>query len=74
VLTNLTGMKIKINHQESEFADGLSLGEILSLHFPAAQKGTAVAVNGQVVSRQQHAAHMVQPGDNILIIKATQGG
>ena len=38
------------------------------------QRGIAVAVNGAVVPRAAWAATALQPGDNVEIVRARQGG
>ena len=66
-------MEIIVNNQvrTTEHASLHALmGEILG----DKQKGVAVAVNDTVIAREQWPATLLQPKDNILIIKATQGG
>jgi sulfur carrier protein len=38
------------------------------------QKGIAIAINNEVISRINWNAHKINENDKILIIKATQGG
>jgi sulfur carrier protein len=38
------------------------------------KKGVAVAVNGQVVSRNNWPGHVLAADDRVLVIQATQGG
>jgi sulfur carrier protein len=37
-------------------------------------KGIAIAVNQEIVPKANWATHLLNPGDYITIIKATQGG
>lgn len=39
-----------------------------------ARDGTAVAVNGEVVPRGDHAAHRLRAGDVVDVVTAVQGG
>lgn len=65
-------MKILVNSKETETqaADVAALAAELAL--PKA--GVAVAVNNQMVRRDDWAATPLNEGDNILIIKAACGG
>ncbi len=61
------------NHQES-VAENSTLYDVVAAHLKDNHKGIAVAVNNHVVGKQQWKSTSLQPNDNILIIKATQGG
>ena len=37
-------------------------------------RGVAVAVNGEVVRRTDHAVRVLQEGDRVEVIRAVQGG
>lgn len=65
-------MKILINSKETETqaADVAALAAELALP----KGGVAVAVNNQMVRRDDWAATPLNEGDNILIIKAACGG
>lgn len=67
-------MKITINHQIEEVAEQASLQSIVFARFGEKQQGIAVAVNNTVVPRAAQQHYTLQENDNILIIKATQGG
>ncbi|WP_118949686.1 sulfur carrier protein ThiS [Taibaiella helva] len=67
-------MKIFINDEPHEVAEEATLAHIVFSHLGVKQKGTAVAVNNKVIARQERDGFLLQPGDHILIIKATQGG
>lgn len=41
-------------------------------HLPA--KGIAVALNQNIVAKSRWSEHVIRPGDQVMIIKATQGG
>ncbi len=67
-------MDIKINHQETETTTGALLSDFVSAYTGGSLRGIAVAVNGKVVPRDTMAGFVLQPGDTVRIIKATQGG
>lgn len=67
-------MKIKINNQEKEIAENSTLQSIVFSHLGEKQNGTAVAVNQTVIRKSEYSGYLLQANDDILIIKATQGG
>ncbi|OJV54081.1 MAG: thiamine biosynthesis protein ThiS [Bacteroidetes bacterium 43-16] len=68
-------MELIINHQ-TRFFDKIpgSLAELMHSEAPEKEKGIAVALNHQVIPRQQWPKTPLQDQDTILIITATQGG
>ncbi|WP_133779459.1 sulfur carrier protein ThiS [Pedobacter nutrimenti] len=67
-------MKIKINNQEKEIAEHTTLQNIVFSHLGDKQNGTAVAVNNSVIQKSLYESYQLKANDDILIIKATQGG
>ena len=63
---------ITLNGQEQE-TSASTIGELLR-EVGAPQKGVAVARNGSVVPRADHARTKLLGGDKIEIIRAVQGG
>ncbi len=54
---------------------GTMLEELLKqFHVSKEDQGVAVAVNEQVIPKQQWESTTVQPGNNIEIVRAVQGG
>ncbi len=72
--SNCLGMKIKINDEWQDVAVNATLQSIVYARLGDNRKGTAVAVNGKVISQAEQSAFLLQEGDTMLIIKATQGG
>lgn len=66
-------MKVKINDMTIETADGISLKSLLEQQ-NISSKGTAVAVNGQVISKNAYETTVINDGDSLLIITAFYGG
>lgn len=71
---SILGMEILINNQTHIVADTITLLAVITSHLGDNQKGLAVAVNDTVVPKSTWENYPVQVNDNILIIKATQGG
>lgn len=67
-------MEIFVNDQKHQVAKDATIANVLSLLKTDNFKGVAIAVNNVVVPRTKWNIHTVSNGDNILIIKATQGG
>lgn len=66
-------MRIVVNGAEREVPDGATVAAVLSaLGLPTA--GIAVAVDGQVVPRADHATTVVVPGSALEVLTAVQGG
>ena len=67
-------MRTQINGEEREFADGLTLAEIMDRLGVRREAGIAVAVNDAVVPRANHEKFRPRDGDAIEIIRAVAGG
>jgi sulfur carrier protein len=68
-------MIIHINGQAREVTPPVRLREVLDLpDGAAARRGIAVAVNGQVIPRSQHASTELSEGARVEIVTAVQGG
>ena len=65
-------MTIKLNGQSREVASQ-SIEELLR-EVEAPRAGIAVALNGRVVRRGEMQSTLLQPNDEIEIIRAVQGG
>ena len=70
----ISGMTIFINQQVQEITDNATLSAVVFAQLGEKQAGIAVAVNQKVIPRAQHLDFILKEGDQILIIKATQGG
>lgn len=66
-------MQIKVNDQPLELKQPLSLRELLQT-LKQVEKGIALAVNSQIVSRSRWDNYTLKNGDQITLIKATAGG
>ncbi len=66
-------MKVKINGEVEELADATSLKELADAK-GLPEKGVAIAVNNDMVTRQEWANRVLAEGDDIIIIRAVCGG
>jgi sulfur carrier protein len=65
-------MRLTINDKEAEFT-GNTLAELLDMH-AFGKTGVAVAVNEIVIPKPEWQFHVLEEGDEILIIVPAQGG
>lgn len=68
------GMEIILNNQPKEIATQCSVQHLLNEMLGEKQKGIAVAVNNTVIPKINWAIVSLNVNDEVLIIKATQGG
>lgn len=67
-------MEIKLNNQIKIFPELCSVQQMLDEIIPEKQKGIAVAVNNSVILKINWQNQFLKQNDEVLIIKATQGG
>lgn len=66
-------MKLFVNSKETDLPENSSIRELADrLRLP--EKGVAVAVNNQMIPRNEWENHMLQENDRITVIKAACGG
>ena len=63
-----------VNNSPHETPEHQPLADLLASIGQTQTRGLAVAINDQVVPRQDWATHAVQPHDRLTLIRATQGG
>jgi sulfur carrier protein len=66
-------MEVIINNQPREIPEETTLEALLQL-LDMEAKGIAVAINKQVVPKKQWEATRLQSRDEVLLIRASQGG
>ena len=66
-------MQLMINVEPREFPTGATLAALLRDEGLGTRR-VAVEVNGQIVPRSLHDAHVLQPGDLVEIVHALGGG
>lgn len=67
-------MEITVNQQIFEVEDLCSVLDMLTLISDVPDKGIAIAINQMIISKSNWSVHKMQPGDQVMVIKATQGG
>lgn len=67
-------MEITVNQQNYSVSEACSLQQMLATVFTQPANGIAIAVNQEIVAKANWVTHLLNPGDHITIIKATQGG
>jgi sulfur carrier protein len=67
-------MEITVNQQSYSVSQSCSLQQMLAFVFSQSASGIAIAVNQEIISKANWDTYVLQPGDNITVIKATQGG
>ena len=67
-------MQIIYNNQRKEINDKSPVQHLLDEWIGEKQKGIAVAVNGEVIPKTNWSTHLLNNNDEVLLIKATQGG
>lgn len=66
-------MQLTVNGQAREVTSEATVAALVA-ELTAAQRGVAVAVNGEVVPRSGWAAAGLRDGDRVEVLTAAQGG
>ena len=66
-------MKLVINGEPEQWADGISLAELVAGRMRS-DKGVAAAVDGEVVRRTAWAGCVLRDGQAVELLTAVQGG
>jgi sulfur carrier protein len=69
----LTVMRIELNGQPREIADGTTIATLLR-ELEVAQPHVAVEVNLELVPRARHAETLLRPGDRLEVVTLVGGG
>lgn len=67
-------MEVFVNNESESVTTGSSLQHLLEIKELVEQKGIAIAVNNEVVTKAEWKSTILLPSDKITVIKATQGG
>jgi len=67
-------MEITVNQQTYRVTTFCSVQYLLTVVLNTPVNGIAVAVNQAIIPKSNWESHILNPGDQIIIIKATQGG
>jgi sulfur carrier protein len=67
-------MEITVNQQTFQVPDNCNVAELMDLVPDLPLKGLAVALNQTIVPKANWPNCLMHAGDQVMIIKATQGG
>ena len=68
-------MRVVVNGEARELADGASVADAVALAGAEdAERGVAVAVEGEVVPRGEWAGRILSEGEQVEVVHAVQGG
>jgi len=66
-------MKITVNENTIELADGANIEQLLVV-LDSPLKGSAIAVNQKIISRNEWATYQLQKDDQVSLFQAIAGG
>ncbi|WP_293784470.1 sulfur carrier protein ThiS [uncultured Pedobacter sp.] len=67
-------MEVTINNQHYQLHESCSIEQMLAAIISTETNGLAIAVNQTIISKSVWNTYVLNPGDQIILIKATQGG
>ncbi|WP_025142228.1 sulfur carrier protein ThiS [Pedobacter jeongneungensis] len=67
-------MEVTINNQNHQLNEACSIEQMLAAVISTETNGLAIAVNQIIISKSVWDSHLLNPGDQVILIKATQGG
>ena len=66
-------MEVKVNNEAYQFEETVNVQQVLE-RLNISEKGIAIALNESIIQKANWTETRLQHQDNLLIIKATQGG
>jgi sulfur carrier protein len=66
-------MEVTINNQNHLLNEACSIEQMLAV-ISMETNGLAIAVNQTIIPKSDWATHVLNPADQVILIKATQGG
>jgi thiamine biosynthesis protein ThiS len=67
-------IKIIVNGEEQQLDDGLCVQDFLVKARQNGSSGVAVALNGEILHREQYARKRLKEGDSLELVQMTAGG
>jgi len=67
-------MEVTVNQQNYSVSEDCSVEQLLSFVLNKPAIGMAVAVNQTIVPKADWKTYLLHPSDQVVLIKATQGG
>lgn len=72
--SNFLNMEVTVNNQNYQLKDSCSIEQLLATIISTGTDGLAIAVNQTIISKSVWDTYLLNPGDQVIVIKATQGG
>jgi sulfur carrier protein len=67
-------MEVTVNQQNFSVPDDCNVQVLLSEVLNQSAHGVAIAIGNNIIPKTQWESHCLKPGNQIILIKATQGG
>ncbi len=67
-------MEITVNQKNYQVSAHCNVKYLFNAVLNQSAQGLAIAINQTIIPKTQWESHFLQSGDQIIIIKATQGG
>ena len=67
-------MTISVNSQPQELPDNSTVSAALQVIGITAFNGIALAINNQILKKEEWSSHELRPEDAVVLIRASQGG
>ena len=67
-------MTVSVNGERRELSDGATVADVVGALVEHAQRGVAVALDGEVVPRSAWGATPLRDGHHVEVLRAVQGG
>ena len=67
-------MEISVNQTSYQLTEGCNVQQMLKVVLAQPASGLAIAINQQIIPSADWENYFLNHGDQIIIIKATQGG
>ncbi|MCH7403392.1 sulfur carrier protein ThiS [Belliella kenyensis] len=67
-------MDFTVNSEAVHISETCTITQLLQDHLNQSPKGIAIAINQTVIPKNEWDNTAISAGDNIILIKATQGG
>lgn len=67
-------MEITVNEKKYHLEQFCTVEQMLAIVMESGAKGIAVAINQNIVSKKDWSVCKLSDGDQVMLIKATQGG
>lgn len=64
---------INVNQESQQFSEEISIEELICF-LKIKTNGIAIAVNSNVIKKENWSSNLLHNNDKVLIIKSTQGG